>query len=256
MNLLCEKKTPNFNNDNILQSDNVLSFDDFVKKNKLIKSKERPVITQAADPIKDKAVIHQIEEYLISHGRYGYRNWLIFFMGINIGRRCGDLLSIKVKTVFDGYKVKESIAIREQKTQKVTVFYLAPELQEAIYNYLMSLEDFSLEDYLFKSQKGQNITRKSYWRILKNIREDLDLNFRLSTHSMRKSWAYHLYTEYVGVSFPGGYDIVDQLQYMLGHSSRLMTLRDLGINAEVSKKLYFNNVLGGIDQFSAKGISW
>lgn len=207
--------------------------------------KERPVIRQTADPIKDKGVIKDIEEYLIHHGRYGYRNWLIFCTGLNIGRRCSDLLKLRIKDVFDGEKVVDTFSyIKESKTGKVAGIYLNPLLQKAIYNYIQSLPYFDLEDYLFKSQKGGCLTRKSYWRILHQVCEELNLGFRLSTHSMRKSWAYNLYQEYKGVTFQGGFDIVDQLQYMLNHSSRAITLRYIGIQQEDVQKLYKDNVLG------------
>ena len=56
----------------------------------------------AASAIKDKDTIEQIRTLLLSSGRYGYRNWMIFLTGINTGRRCGDILKLKIGQVYDG----------------------------------------------------------------------------------------------------------------------------------------------------------
>lgn len=206
--------------------------------------KDRKTTRMAADPIKDHDVIIDVEQHLKSTGRYGYRNWMIFMLGIHIGRRCGDLLSLKVKDVFNGEAMKESVSIIEQKTGKLVAFSLSTELQQAIFDYLYSLPTFSMNDYLFRSQKGECLTRRSYGRILEDVRHNLDLTFRLSTHSIRKTWAYHLYQKYRDVTFEGGYDIVDRLQYMLNHSTRAMTLRYLGIDDETAKAIYMDLHLG------------
>ena len=207
------------------------------------KMPEREVIQRAADPVKDKAVLEQIKAVILDNKRYARRNWLIFVVGINIGRRCGDLLKLRIGDVFDGQEVKSEVVHREEKTQKVISFWLSDPVKEAIREYLDSRSGFSLNDYLFPSQKGGHLLTASYWLILHEICKKLDLGFRLSTHSMRKTWAYHLYQTYKDVRFEGGYDIVDSLQLMLGHSSRLITLHYLGIDHQVMQSLYATNVL-------------
>ena len=93
-------------------------------------------------------------------------------------------------------------------------------------------------DFLFPSQKGGHLTGTAYYNILLRMRKELDLQFNLSTHSMRKTWAYRLYQAHKGEIFEGGYDIVDHLQFMFGHSTRLMTLRYIGITDEITERLY------------------
>ena len=207
--------------------------------------KQRPVVRQTSDPIKDEKTLIEIEKCLKSNGKYGERNWLIFVLGINLGRRCGDILNLKIKDVYDGYNVREGLfAIREEKTEKVAQIAFNSDTRQAITNYLSRFDEIDMDGYLFPSQKGGNLSRKSYWRIMKGIQKELDLNFHFSTHSMRKTWAYTLYQKYKDVSFYGGVDIVDQLQFMLNHSSRLMTLRYIGITTETVQELFENNVIG------------
>ena len=207
--------------------------------------KQRPVVRQTSDPIKDEKTLIEIEKCLKSNGKYGERNWLIFVLGINVGRRCGDILNLKIKDVYDGCKVREGlIYIREEKTEKVAQIAFNDATRQAIASYLNTFDEIDMDGYLFPSQKGGSLSRKSYWRIMKGIQKELDLNFHFSTHSMRKTWAYTLYQEYKDVKFVGGADIVDRLQFMLNHSSRLMTLRYIGINDESIHQVYKNHTIG------------
>jgi integrase len=64
-------------------------------------------------------------------------------------------------------------------------------------------------------------------RILKEAGENFDLD-NLSAHSMRKTYAYKIYTE-------SGHDIV-AVKELLGHSSIEITKRYLGLD----KELYSN----------------
>ena len=54
---------------------------------------------QLVEPIRDLNDIERIKNYLI---RWRFRDFLMFIMGINIGLRISDLLSLKVKDVMNG----------------------------------------------------------------------------------------------------------------------------------------------------------
>lgn len=200
----------------------------------------KPIVNRAADPIRDDSVLREIQEYLLSHGKYGYRNWLIFVVGIHIGRRGGDLLKLRLIDVYDFERgcVRDRVTHIEQKTKKQITFYLADTVKRAILQYLDNRPSISMYDFLFPSQKGGHLTGTAYYNILLRMRKELDLQFNLSTHSMRKTWAYRLYQAHKGEIFEGGYDIVDHLQFMFGHSTRLMTLRYIGITDEITERLY------------------
>lgn len=205
---------------------------------------KRPPIDQTSEPVRDKETLNKIEQYLLNNTRYGERNWLIFILGINLGRRTDDILSLRIGDVFDGRRVVDHLQIIENKTQKPIKIRIAPEIQNVIFNYIMRIPSFTLYDYLFQSQKGGYVSRKRYWEILKKARDDLDLDFRLSPYSTRKTWAYTQYQNNKGVVLEGGYDIVDQLQEMFNHSTRRMTLRYLGISGKNADTLQETNVLG------------
>lgn len=198
-----------------------------------------------ADPIKDKAILEQIKSHLLSKGRYGHRNWLIFVIGINSGRRCGDNLHLTIGDVFNPEtgEIVKSVSKKEQKTDKPVTYFLPDLVREAIKDYINSIGFYSLDDPLFRSQKGGFMRTSTYWAILKEIRDELDLKFQLSTHSMRKSFGYHKYMAMKDKTLPNGFDVVDVLQEAYQHSSRKQTLRYLGITEEVQIDLYNTEVL-------------
>ena len=65
----------------------------------------------AVEPIRDKSLIDVVKRIL---KRQGFRNYLLFIMGINIGLRISDTLKLKVKDV----RNKDYIELYEQKTKK------------------------------------------------------------------------------------------------------------------------------------------
>ena len=198
-----------------------------------------------ADPIKDKAILEQIKSHLLSTGRYGHRNWLIFVVGINTARRCGDILHLTIGDVYDQNtkEVIKSVTKKEQKTGKTLTYYLPDLVRTAIHEYISSIGFYSLDDPLFRSQKGGYMLTSTYWSILNNIRKELDLRFQLSTHSMRKTFGYHKYQALKDKKTADGFDIVDKLQQAYGHSSRKITLGYVGITEEVQIDLYNMEVL-------------
>lgn len=209
-----------------------------------------------ADPIKDLALLEQIKNKILTTGRYGYRNWLIFVTGINSARRCGDLLSLRIGDVLDKKgEVVKSVTKEEQKTRKILTYYLPDVVRSAIKAYLGSIGNYRLEDPLFKGQKNTRIDRHQtviqggfmatshYWKILNNIKKDMDLDIQLSTHSMRKTFGDHKYHALKDKELPSGYDVIDVLQDAYGHSNRKTTLRYLGITEEVQMDLYNTEVL-------------
>ena len=68
------------------------------------------------EPIRNIKDINKIKQYLL--GKKNKRDYCIFVVGINIGLRAGDLLSLKVRDVTDGVTIFDEVTIREQKTDK------------------------------------------------------------------------------------------------------------------------------------------
>lgn len=185
-------------------------------------------------PIRDKKKINKMKKIL---RRQSIRNYCIFVLGINSALRVSDLLSLKIGDVVDGFgKVKSSIVLREKKTGKSKQFKLSPNARKAIAELVMSKEmDTSNPEFpLFQSRKKKNgkpqaITRIQLHKILKDAAEEAGIEDNISTHSLRKSWAYHAYK--------AGVDLL-LIQKALNHASQRETLRYIGITQDQLDDVY------------------
>ncbi|MGB4590234.1 MAG: tyrosine-type recombinase/integrase [Clostridiaceae bacterium] len=184
------------------------------------------------EPIKKVKDIEKIEQHL--KGKDNRRDYMLFVVGINVGLRAGDLLGLRIKEVLNEGKINDSVLIQEQKTGKLREFTLNRSAKEAIRYYLDGKNELDPEDYLFSSQKGGSLSVSAAHKIIKSLLRDLNVKGNFGTHSLRKTWAYHIYI----TSAKSNPMILPTLQKMLNHSSQATTLRYIGITKEVIIDVY------------------
>lgn len=165
-------------------------------------------------PIRDKEIIEKFKNELLKKGS---RDYILFVIGINTGLRISDILPLKVKDV----KGVTHIKILEKKTSKAKRFKINPYLRSEIDKYIENMND---DDYLFPSRKGSKpITRVQAYRILNDVAEKLGIE-EVGTHTLRKTFGYWHYQQYKDVAI---------LQEIFNHSAPSITLRYIGINADI-----------------------
>ena len=179
-------------------------------------------LPKEVEPIKNTRDINKIKQY--SYGKENKRDYCIFVVGINVGLRAGDLLSLKINDVTDGNTIFDTVTIKEQKTGKTRNFALNKNAKEAIQLYINSLADYNFNDYLFKSRKGGHLGVRPLHHIIKTLTKDLGIKGNFGTHTLRKTMAYHRYINNVPL---------ETLQKLLNHSSSAITLRYIGITQKV-----------------------
>lgn len=179
-------------------------------------------LQKEVEPIKSTRDINKIKQYL--YGKENKRDYCIFVVGINVGLRAGDLLSLKIKDVTDGNTIFDTVTIKEQKTGKTRNFALNKNAKEAIQIYINSLADYDFDDYIFKSRKGGHLGVRPLHHIIKTLTKDLGIKGNFGTHTLRKTMAYHRYINKVPL---------ETLQKLLNHSSSAITLRYIGITQKV-----------------------
>ena len=134
------------------------------------------------------------------------RDVLIFLLGINSGLRVGDLVKLKVGDV----KGKDYFYIKEGKTEKKRKVNISMIKKE-------------IDEYLFKSQKGNgHITTTQVYRILDDAADFLGRD-DIGTHTMRKTFGYHHYKQFKDVAV---------LQEIFNHSAPSITKRYIGIRQD------------------------
>lgn len=203
----------------------------------------------AAEPIKAMDDIIRISEYLIQNERY--RDNMLFILGINFGLRISDLLRLRFTNLInDSFAFRDTFAILEKKTKntrrvrKNRYITINDAVIDAVTLYLEHTPNVKLSDYMFRSESNRSTSntpmhRNSADRILKGIAEDLGLGNKMSTHSLRKTFAYHQMV--MSGNDPRKLLL---LQKMFGHSSAAQTLDYIGITGEEIEEAYRQLNLG------------
>ena len=181
------------------------------------------------DPIRDKADVLKIAQYF--YDKHQIRNALMFLIGCSVGLRGVDLCRVKVGDITEDGKYRT----KEQKTGKYRTVALNDLAMTCYHELVKTIPNCTEDSMLFQSQKGDNqsISRHSFGRILRDAGKDLGLPYRLGTHSMRKTFGYHLFMD--NQSSP---EILAYLQRIFKHSSNAVTLNYIGLSAEKEEELY------------------
>lgn len=213
------------------------SNDSIYKKNGIIKA--RP-----ADPLKDENLIYinKIKNYFLENGKY--RDYVIFVMGLNTGRRAGDVVKLTVGDVYDFKNgcFKDKVELIEQKTKKRFNFcFLNSSVKDALQIYFsksnVDINELKFDDLLFKSRKnGYHVEPRSYYYILNKAAEAVGVpsDVNIGTHTMRKSFGANWYAS--GCS-------ITEIKKALNHTNEEVTARYIGIDEEHMRKIFNSNAL-------------
>jgi integrase len=167
-------------------------------------------LANAVDAITNKKDIERMKKALNGRDR------LMFVMGVSLGLRISDLLSLKLGDV----RGKTHLIITEEKTKKRRPIKLSKTVMAEVAK--LTGED---SDYIFRSRKGDNkpISRVQAYRILNAAAARAGLELNIGGHSLRKTFGYQLYAQ--------GIDIT-RIMEILNHSTPAMTLKYIGITAK------------------------
>lgn len=203
----------------------------------------------AADPIRDEQDILKAKEWFLNqpqrykNSHYNIRNYLLFIIGINCGRRIGDTLNLKISDFVnaDG-TFKTYLILGEQKTSKTAKIYINDSVKEGLTKYLSVLpENTNINDYLFQSRtksytyngevkSDSRITIQRANQIYQKMAKEIgltDKGIHISTHSTRKTAGYRMIQ-----SNPTNIRTLINVQKFFNHSNPDTTLRYVGIQQE------------------------
>lgn len=196
-------------------------------------------------PFKKREDVIAMQQYFLDKAqtdRYqgnntSMRNFLYFVLGINIARRGGDTLNLKWGDILHladngQYEVinSEYNRIREQKTGKSAMLVFNKNAVAAIEYYLQATGlQPKASDYVFPSRKGGHIDVGSMRKVIKEAALACGIPFNVGTHSLRKTFGYNLYKSTNDLAL---------VQKVLNHESPIVTLRYIGIDAELIQQAY------------------
>ena len=186
-------------------------------------------------PIRDPAKISAMRA-LLRAGTHGPRDELLFVIGINTAFRISDLLSLRVRDVWEAGRPRAEVRLREGKTSKLRACPLNAAIRKLLGEYIPGrLKTEDPEAFLFPSQKGGAISRKRAFHLLRDAGKMVGLD-GIGTHSLRKTFGYHAYKK------TGGN--IALVQKLLNHDHPGDTLRYVGITREEMDEVFISLNLG------------
>jgi len=191
---------------------------------------------KTTQPIRSSYDLEALAGFFWNHS---LRDWALFHFGIYTGRRISDIVRLKVNDVAfidkrGRLKIKDALIIQEKKTGKFIDLTLNDSARYALQVYLkrrrkkaVSLGSL-LNEPLFKSRQqhrngSYHLSETQCWRILNKAARICNLPYKIGTHSMRKTFGYHLYI---------GNTKIEVIQKLLNHSSPAITLEYIGIGQD------------------------
>ncbi len=185
------------------------------------KRKPRP-----ADPIRSYEDFAAVQNYFLENGKI--RDWAMWTIGVSLGLRISDLLSLKISYLLNDDKTfRKRMHIVEQKTLKINNCLITQSVIDAATKLFDSMNwDFELDDYLFKSNKTKGKMFEEYgWKILSDAGKALSLPIIIGSHTMRKSFA-----NIAACVDKSSIDMnaITKIQGLLNHSDQRVTMRYLG----------------------------
>lgn len=175
-----------------------------------------------------------------------HRNKLLFILGINLSLRASDLITLKWNFFFDDNETfKDFYTLQPKKQRKQNKFvklFFNKAVKKAIADYVEEYPIQDMNDYLFKSRKGDGaITEKSLWKIIVDVSSDAGITKNVGSHSLRKTfgfWAWH--------NAEDKNKALVTLQMLFNHSDTQTTLRYIGLLSSEIEDM-FNSVDLGLD---------
>lgn len=176
------------------------------------------------EPIRSKKDLQQVEEIL---KQQGLRNLLFFVIGTNCGLRISDILNLNVGDV----KNKTYINLVEKKTGKYKRFPINTKLKPLLDTFTKGRDE---QEPLFLTRFKNRMERTQCYRIINEACEQAGVNYKVGTHTLRKTFGYHHYQKFKDVAV---------LQKIFNHYSQAVTLRYIGIDQDIIDDSYRNFVL-------------
>lgn len=175
-----------------------------------------------------------------------YRNKMLFLVGINLGIRASDLVTLRYSFFINNDGLfKDFYSLQPKKTKKTGKYvklFFNQTVKKAIADYIAIYPMEDIEEYLFKSREGDGaITSRTLWKIIVEATEEAGIEKNVGSHSLRKTfgfWAWH--------NAEDKNKALVILQKIFNHSDTATTAKYIGItNDEMSD--VFNSLDLGLD---------
>jgi integrase len=203
---------------------------------KSTKAKYAPQTKHTKVPLKTQSEVEAWERALTQgvRKRTAVRNLNLFDLGISVGLRASDLVTLKASNFVkkDGSQ-RDFLYVVEKKTGKGREIFIDRREFDSVCAYIEQAQ-ILYDGWLFPSQQGDFITAKSLNdKIIVPTAKLMGLDsLYYGSHTLRKTFAYQFYTAANALSKERGYRALSILCRELNHSSEAITLSYIGIAKE------------------------
>lgn len=198
---------------------------------------------QTVAPIRTYEDVLKVANWLYAHKDRKYV--LAFIIGVNVGLRANELLSLRMNQVFrpSGLvnciqgtdNTEDVIYVYQGKTDKNRPIFLNTACKRALEWYFPQRgSHLHSDEFLFPSREGGSIQVGTFRKVLKEAAEACGIKENIGTHTCRKTFAYNVWQQTPDIRTD-----ITVLQALLGHSSPQITMRYLGLDKVEFKKVYY-----------------
>lgn len=199
------------------------------------------------EPFRTQEDIMKMQNYFLENEKY--LMFLIFEIGISMGRRIGDILELEWSHFYykDGSRRRKLKTITEEKTDKFASPYLSDSVWKAISIYIKKTGcDVSSNNYRNKicmqltgNYKGKVVTDAGTLKAFKQAAKEIGIKYNVGNHSTRKTFGYLSFN-----LFPNDPYKMQVLQKIFNHSDSNITLSYIGMSDDHAEKYY--NEIGNV----------
>jgi integrase/recombinase XerD len=161
----------------------------------------------------------------------GLRNMALLELIYGSGLRVSELLDIEMEDIH----LNQGYVIVKGKGSKERMVPISDMSLIALRNYIVKGREYLLKDkkskFLFLNQNGLRLSRQGFFKLLKKLANDANVNSDCSPHTLRHSFATHL--------LENGMDL-RALQSLLGHEDISTTQIYTHISQKRIKEIYTN----------------
>lgn len=152
------------------------------------------------------------------------RDLALFNLAIDSKLRGCDLVSLRVRDVYQGSAVSSRAIVMQRKTQRPVQFEITEATRESIADWV-ARSDLRSTSYLFPGRGNErHLSTRQYSRIVKAWAGCIGLDqSRYGTHSLRRTKATLIYKRTKNIR---------AIQLLLGHTKLESTVRYLGIEVD------------------------
>lgn len=152
------------------------------------------------------------------------RDLALFNLALDSKLRGCDLVSLRVRDVFQGNGVASRAIVMQRKTQRPVRFEITEAARESVTAWVMHAHLRSANHLFPGHGEDAHLSTRQYARIVKNWAGNIGLDpGRYGTHSLRRTKATLIYKRTKNIR---------AIQLLLGHTKLESTVRYLGIEVD------------------------